>query len=72
LANIFILDIRFTAEKPARITLSWCWWLTPIILATQKAEIRRVMVQSQTGQNNVRPYLEKIHYEIGLVEWVKV
>jgi hypothetical protein len=23
------------------------WWLTPVILATQKAEIRRIMVQSQ-------------------------
>jgi hypothetical protein len=23
------------------------WWLTPVILATQEAEIRRIMVQSQ-------------------------
>jgi hypothetical protein len=21
-----------------------CWWLTPVILATQKAEIRRIVV----------------------------
>jgi hypothetical protein len=27
-----------------------CWWLTPVILATQEAEIRRVMVQSQCWQ----------------------
>jgi hypothetical protein len=26
------------------------WWLTPVILATQEAEIRRIMVHSQTGQ----------------------
>jgi hypothetical protein len=27
-----------------------CQWLTPVILATQEAEIRRIKVQSQTGQ----------------------
>jgi hypothetical protein len=26
------------------------WWLTPLILGTQEAEIRRIMVQSQPGQ----------------------
>jgi hypothetical protein len=27
-----------------------CWWLTPIILATQKAEIRKIMFGSQPRQ----------------------
>jgi hypothetical protein len=27
-----------------------CWWLIPVILAIQKAEIRRIMVQSQPRQ----------------------
>jgi hypothetical protein len=27
-----------------------CRWLTPIILATQEAKIRRITVQSQSGQ----------------------
>jgi hypothetical protein len=31
-------------------SLPGCWWLTPVILTTQKAEIRRIMVQSQPGQ----------------------
>jgi hypothetical protein len=25
------------------------WWLTPIILATQEAKIRRIVVQNQPG-----------------------
>jgi hypothetical protein len=31
-------------------TRARCWWLTPVILATQEAEIRRIGVPSQPGQ----------------------
>jgi hypothetical protein len=35
------------------------WWLTPIIVATQEAEIRRIAVRSQPWANSSRrPYLE--------------
>jgi hypothetical protein len=27
-----------------------CWWFMPVILATQEAEIRRITIQSQSGQ----------------------
>jgi hypothetical protein len=49
-------------------------WLTPVILATQEAEIRRIMVPSQpreivlqtlSGKKNPSP-------KKGLVEWLKV
>jgi hypothetical protein len=30
--------------------LAGCQWLTPVILPTQQAEIRRITVQSQPGQ----------------------
>jgi hypothetical protein len=33
-----------------RYTLAGCQWLTSVILAIQKAEIRRSVVQSQPGQ----------------------
>jgi hypothetical protein len=36
-----------------------CQWLRPLILATQEAEIRRIVVWSQAGQTVARPYLEK-------------
>jgi hypothetical protein len=48
------------------------WWLTPVILATQETEIRRITVQSQTQKQFTRPYLEKTHHKKGLVEWLKV
>jgi hypothetical protein len=30
--------------------LAGCWWLTPVILATQETEIRRIAIQSQSRQ----------------------
>jgi hypothetical protein len=35
----------------------------PVIPATQEAEIRRIMVQSQPGQTVPRPYLRKTHHK---------
>jgi hypothetical protein len=35
---------------PSRHVVARPQWLTPIILATQEAEIRRIKVQSQSGQ----------------------
>jgi hypothetical protein len=44
----------------------------PVILSTQEAEIRRVMVQSQPGQIVRETFLEKPFTKIELVKWLKV
>jgi hypothetical protein len=40
-------------------------WLTPVILATQEAEIRRIKIRRQPWQNSsTRPYVQKpLHKE---------
>jgi hypothetical protein len=35
--------------KTVKNTSSECWWLLPVILATQEAEIRRIEAQSYPG-----------------------
>jgi hypothetical protein len=48
-------------------------WLTPIILATQEAEIKKVSVQSQSGQTVQKTLSRKtLSQKIGLVEWLKL
>jgi hypothetical protein len=44
-------------------------WLTPVTLATQEAEIRRMRFQSQPqGKDFSRPYLENTQHKTGLVK----
>jgi hypothetical protein len=36
------------------------WWISPVILASQEVEIRRIVVQSQPRANSLRdPILKK-------------
>jgi hypothetical protein len=48
-----------------------CQWPTPIILATQEAEMRRIAVQSQPGQIVYETISKKSQHKKGLVEWLK-
>jgi hypothetical protein len=54
------------------LKISWHHWLTPVILATQEAEIRRITVQSQPRANSSQDPISKNPSQIGLVEWLKV
>jgi hypothetical protein len=47
-------------------------WLTPVILATQEAEIRRIT--ASVGKYFAKPYpsKKKPHHKKGVVEWLKV
>jgi hypothetical protein len=50
-------------NNPIRLLTLKChvgrWWVTPVILATQEAEIRRIVVQSQPWANNFRDPISK-------------
>jgi hypothetical protein len=46
--------------------------ITPVILATQEAEVRRIEVRSQPGQIVLGTLSRKTHHKKGLVEWLKV
>jgi hypothetical protein len=63
-------DVR--KGKLKREKVAGPWWLTPIILATPEAEIRRFTVQSQPGQIVHESLSQKYLIQKGLVEWHKV
>jgi hypothetical protein len=44
----------------------------PVILATQEAEIKRILVQSQPRQIVHKTLSQKTFTKIGLLEWLKV
>jgi hypothetical protein len=48
--------------------LAGCWWLTPVLLDTQEAEIRKIEVLSWPRQIVLKTISQKKHITKGLVE----
>jgi hypothetical protein len=49
------------------------WWPTPVILATQETEIRRIEVRNQLGQIVLKTLSQKKKpSQKGVVEWLTV
>jgi hypothetical protein len=48
------------------------WWLMPVILAAQEAEIRRTVIQSQPRQIVHKTLSPKNLHKKGLIEWLRV
>jgi hypothetical protein len=43
-------------------------WLTPVILASWEAEIRRITASPGTGEKKASPYFKDTQFKKGLVE----
>jgi hypothetical protein len=62
-----LLRVSLKTRVPARH-----WWLTPVILPTQEADIRRIKLQSQPGQivHETLSWKYPVQKK-GLVKWLK-
>jgi hypothetical protein len=55
-------SVSKTLGLAKKLNGSWHQWLTPVILATQEAEIRRIMAQSQPWANSSRDPISKCSF----------
>jgi hypothetical protein len=61
----------FKGRPSKNRVLAGCRWLTPVILPTQEAEIRKITAGSQPGQQFMRHYLKNTQHKKGLVKVVE-
>jgi hypothetical protein len=53
------LQIGSSPQTTQKATKAGHQWLTPVILTTQQAESRRLIVKASPGKQFARPYLKK-------------
>jgi hypothetical protein len=58
--SIFILLAKYLGPASKIVEFARHWWLSPVILATQEAEIRGSQFKASPGRQFTRPYLKKI------------
>jgi hypothetical protein len=54
-----VVFVCVCVENVKSSSVAGCQWLTPIILAIQEAEIRRIEVQCQPLANSLRGHISK-------------
>jgi hypothetical protein len=54
-----MLNIWVNLERERYNLVAGCWWLMPIILATQEAKIRWNTIEASPGKKLRRPYTKK-------------
>jgi hypothetical protein len=67
--NNLLVDSLLWQPISSFISLAGYWWLTPIILAIQEAEIRRIAVWSQSRQIPRDPILKIPNIKKGWWSW---
>jgi hypothetical protein len=72
--GLFIIFLFFVFRTMGfeKAALAGGWWLMPVILATQEAEIRRIVARGQPGQIVWETLSRKTLHKKGLAEWLKV
>jgi hypothetical protein len=55
-----LIKISNITSIKIKVTMAGCWWLTPVILATQEAKIRKITDSKPAQANSHKTQFQKI------------